>query len=259
MKSEVDFDAKYYAENSKIQLSLASKLLDDYKFKKKAHVLDIGCGDGRITADISKKTSEGNVIGIDASFNMIEYARAHFPKSKFPNLEFLYDRAENLSFSKQFDLIVSFNCFQWVRCWRETLNLLCSFLNPKGELLFLTYPRENIYYQPFAKASENYPNYVDKAAHKSMFSATELREAILENGLYLKKYESFKSTISYQDANEMKEFVRAWLTSFIPLPSILHEEYLDQLIIESKHYQIQKEDGGIHLPYTALFINACKD
>lgn len=258
MKNDSDFDAKYYTENSAIQLSLASRVLEDFRFKKDANVLDIGCGDGRITADISQEAPGGCVIGIDASANMITYARTHFPRSKFPNLEFVHESAENLSFTKQFDVIVSFNCFQWIRNWRKTLDLLCSFLNPHGEILFLTYPRENIYYQPFAKASEKFPDYLDLAAHKTMFSSDELKQALLLNGLQLKKFESFNSTISYKNAAELKDFVRAWLTSFIPLPHLLHEEYLDQLIIECNQYQIQREESGIHLPYTALLVNACK-
>lgn len=257
-KNDSDFDAQYYTDNSKIQHTLADKLLNGHKFRENATILDIGCGDGSITANLSKYLPKGNVVGIDASPNMIDFAKAHFPQSKFPNLEFILKRAENLSFTEKFDAILSFNCFQWIRTWKETLKLLSNFLKVDGEMLLLTYSKENIYYLPFQKASEHFPEYVDKAAHKTLFSEKELQQGFIEAGFKLTSFESYNDTVFYENAKALKDFVRAWLKSFIPLPENLHENFLDLLIQECVPYQINKEEPGIRLPYTALLIKASK-
>lgn len=175
MKNQPGFEinADEYSKNSEIQLTLADKLLENYSFKETGKVLDIGCGDGRITSDIAKKVPHGTVTGIDMSKNMIDYAKEHYPKNAFPNLDFILEKAENLSFSKKFDHIISFNCFHWVRPWGKTLKLFHNALNPKGELLMLTYPKESPYYQPFKAASQHFPEYLTRAACNTMFTALE--------------------------------------------------------------------------------------
>lgn len=254
----LDFDPEYYADNSEIQNNLANKLLENYKFHPSASVLDIGCGDGKITAEIAKKIPQGKVIGIDASHNMIVFATNHFPNSEIPNLQFILKRAENLDFIEKFDLIVSFNCFHWIRAWKKTLKLLCSFLKSGGEILMLTYPKENPYYKPFEYAAKYFPQYMDKAACKTLFSTNELKQAFLENGMTFQLFETYKDTVSYQNPTEMKDFVRAWLTSYIPLPGCLHEKFLNLLIKNCASYQEEESTNIIEIPYAALFIHATK-
>ncbi len=257
-QSSFDINADEYSKNSEIQLTLADKLLENYSFRETGKVLDIGCGDGRITSDIAKKLPRGTVTGVDASKNMIDYAKKHYPKNFFPNLDFVLGKAENLSFSKKYDHIISFNCFHWVRPWKKTLKLFHDTLNPKGEILILTYPKESPYYQPFKAASQYFPEYLDRAACATMFKALELENALRELWMTIETFESYNSTISYEDSTAMKDFTRIWLTSYIPLPEDQQEEFLDILVEKTIPYRIDKGDGKIHLPYTALFVKAIK-
>jgi len=254
----LDINANEYSKNSEIQLTLSDKLLKNYYFREAGKVLDIGCGDGRITSDIAKKVPHGTVTGIDASKNMIDYAKEHYPKKTFPNLDFVLGEAENLSFSKRFDHIVSFNCFHWVRPWEKTLKLFHNALNPKGEILILTYPKESPYYQPFKAASQHFPEYLNRAACTTMFTALELENALESLGMTIDIFDSYNSTISYEDSAAMKDFTRIWLTSYIPLPEDQQEEFLDILVEKTIPYRIDKGDSKIHLPYTALFVKAIK-
>jgi trans-aconitate 2-methyltransferase len=60
-----------YRDNSDSQERFALAGLDRLTLKGNEHVLDIGCGDGRITAEIARRVPAGRVLGIDASPNMI--------------------------------------------------------------------------------------------------------------------------------------------------------------------------------------------
>jgi trans-aconitate 2-methyltransferase len=48
--------------------------------------LDIGCGDGEITAELAKCIPNGLVVGIDSSAQMIKLSQNTFPNRDYPNL-----------------------------------------------------------------------------------------------------------------------------------------------------------------------------
>lgn len=61
---------------------------------KTAHILDVGCGPGIITADFAKVASEGHTIGVDNSEGIIKQASTSF--SDVPSLDFQVADATNL-------------------------------------------------------------------------------------------------------------------------------------------------------------------
>ena len=96
--NDTDLNATHYRKNSKLQMGLAQELLSDLKFDPAAKVLDVGCGDGRITAEIAQQVLKGKVIGIDASSSMIDLGKATYPASDYKNLQFHLAKAEEFSY-----------------------------------------------------------------------------------------------------------------------------------------------------------------
>ena len=76
------WNAKDYANNSSAQESWANELLEKLSLAGNEHLLDIGCGDGKITNSIANKLSNGHVVGIDRSKDMIELARSQFGRER---------------------------------------------------------------------------------------------------------------------------------------------------------------------------------
>jgi len=72
-----------------------------------ANILDVGCGPGRITADLAKLASQGQTIGVDASVAVIAEASASFPSSEIPNLKFVVGDATKLAeyMDNSFDIV----------------------------------------------------------------------------------------------------------------------------------------------------------
>jgi ubiquinone/menaquinone biosynthesis C-methylase UbiE len=255
---DVDLNAVHYKKNSKLQQGLAQQLLDGYHFDEDAQVLDVGCGDGRLTAEIACEIPRGKIIGIDASPNMIALGKASFPKSEFPNLDFKHANAEKLSFSTSFDNIVSFSCFHWVRKPKKALQDLIKMLKPGGELLMLTYPKESMYYEFLQEALEKHPKYSDLAAYHTMLSIEEYKKILKENGVELIEFYSKEMIASYKNKKAIKDYIKGWLTSFVPLPEPYHDEYLDLAIEKSLGYHVDMKNDMINLPYTALILIAKK-
>jgi ubiquinone/menaquinone biosynthesis C-methylase UbiE len=71
---------KTYIHNSEMQRRWAMAFIAPHlkKLNGNEHILDIRCGDGKITADISKFVPEGKVHGIDISGDMILWAQKQY-------------------------------------------------------------------------------------------------------------------------------------------------------------------------------------
>jgi ubiquinone/menaquinone biosynthesis C-methylase UbiE len=78
-----------------------------------ASVLDVGCGPGTITADVARRVAPGSVIGIDASADVLEQARANAQGSS--NIEFRIGDVDALEFGDDsFDVVHAHQVLQHV-------------------------------------------------------------------------------------------------------------------------------------------------
>lgn len=91
-------------------------------------VLDIGCGDGKISSLIAEKA--GSVVGIDISPSMIEFAKKQYGSE---NLFFEVQDATNLPFKESFDSVVSFTTLQWIPNQEAVLQGIYQSLKKRGE------------------------------------------------------------------------------------------------------------------------------
>ncbi len=93
-----------YAQNSDAQLKWARELRANLDLQGTEAVLDVGCGDGKITADFAKVLPQGRILGTDRSVEMVEYAARHYRAN---NLAFAPIDARALTFDQEFDLVFS--------------------------------------------------------------------------------------------------------------------------------------------------------
>jgi trans-aconitate 2-methyltransferase len=129
------WDPADYEKSSSSQFLWAMQLISGLDLRGDESVLDIGCGDGRVTAEIAKRVPKGRVLGIDLSRDMIEYSMKKYPIISHPNLKFLQKDASELDFHEEFDLVVSFACLHWVRDQIPVLIGIRRSLRPAGRLL----------------------------------------------------------------------------------------------------------------------------
>jgi len=71
-----EFDGKKYKAASAHQKEWGAKLIGELNISGKERILDLGCGDGALTAQLAALTPQGSVVGIDASHGMIEAAKS---------------------------------------------------------------------------------------------------------------------------------------------------------------------------------------
>lgn len=130
-----NWDPKLYSSNSSAQKDWGLALLAKINLKGNEKVLDVGCGDGKLSAEIAKNLPEGSVLGIDLSGPMITFARNHYPPKRFQNLTFMQTGAIDLTFDSEFDIVFSNAAFHWMKDLEHVLKNLRKSLKPGGILL----------------------------------------------------------------------------------------------------------------------------
>ncbi len=128
------WNAEDYKQHSKNQQKWARELIARLKLKGAEHILDIGCGDGKVTAEIASYVPSGSVVGIDNSASMIGLAKKNFPTGQHPNLSFILMDAASLTFHEQFDIVFSNASLHWVKNQKVTLEGMYRSLKPKGRV-----------------------------------------------------------------------------------------------------------------------------
>ena len=103
-------------------------------------ILDVGCGDGKITAEIAARVPRGTVVGVDSSRDMIDFALSHFGPGVRPNLRFEVADARRLPFTNEFNLVVSFNALHWVPEQDAALRSIRSAMKSDGRALLRLVP-----------------------------------------------------------------------------------------------------------------------
>ena len=132
---EMNWNPEDYARNSSAQLAWAKELIAKLRLEGHEALLDVGCGDGKITAEFAKAAPDGFVLGVDSSAAFVGYARAHYPPSSYPNLRFEQMDARRLAYPRQFDIIFSNATLHWVDDHRAFLFGCARHLKPQGRLI----------------------------------------------------------------------------------------------------------------------------
>jgi trans-aconitate methyltransferase len=101
-------------------------------------IVDLGCGDGRLTKELSEMFTGKQVVGIDYSAKAINLAKALNPNVKYENKNIMDDDLEKcdaITLIEVFEHIPIELCDDFVRATSELLN--------EGGVVYLTVPHEN--------------------------------------------------------------------------------------------------------------------
>ncbi len=123
-----EFDGEKYREASSHQKEWGKSLISKLSLQGNECVLDLGCGDGNVTKQLSLLVPNGTVLGIDASLGMIRTAK----KIRRANLTFLQMDINNLHYSNAFDLIFSNAALHWVKDHNRLLHNSLAALKTGG-------------------------------------------------------------------------------------------------------------------------------
>ena len=122
------WDTCLYDDKHSFVTEYGKELLDFVPCNKAQRILDIGCGTGSLTVNLSKQC--GYVLGIDCSSEMIEKAR-----KQYPDIDFEVMDALELPFSRKWDIVFSNAVFHWIPNHGLLLSKIHHALKPTGKLI----------------------------------------------------------------------------------------------------------------------------
>lgn len=128
------WDPKDYAQNSGAQQGWAEDLMERLRLSGDERILDLGCGDGKVSAALADRVPDGAVLGVDSSADMIRFARENLA-SRAPRLNFEECDAAALHFENEFDVVFSNAALHWVQDHPAVVRGIARALRPGGRIL----------------------------------------------------------------------------------------------------------------------------
>jgi len=115
-------------------VSWGKKVLARVHLHGHEHILDAGCGTGRLTRDLLEALPDGQVTALDVSTNMLLVAEKHLAPEFGSRVRFVHANLQHLTFDREFDGIFSTASFHWVKDHDQLFAGLFRALRPGGWL-----------------------------------------------------------------------------------------------------------------------------
>jgi trans-aconitate methyltransferase len=260
--SSPEWDPAEYARHSAVQYQAAQLVRKSLVLHGDEVVLDVGSGDGRITAEMSKDLPKGRIVGVDSSPAMVANASTTYPMSQYPNLEFQLQNAESLPFNEQFDLVVSFSTLHWVGNLETALTGIRRALKPGGKLAvtvvrgiyapmedvtdqLIRSPRWGKYLSPFA-ADYNFvqrDRYL-KLLRQTGFTPVDVHDVSLH--------------VLFASRNTFLPWVKQWYVYVDAIPADLRDQFLNEVVDLYLVKQPVDSQGQIYFVSSRLQIMAVR-
>jgi len=247
-----------------VQQSWARELIAKLHLRGDEHVLDVGCGDGKVTAEIARAVPHGSVVGVDASAEMIGFARQTFPAAEISNLKFQITDARNISFKYQFDLVFSNAALHWVDDHEAILRGASAGLKPGGRLMISCGGKGNAHDVFLALRPEmrlkRWRDFFRKMPMPYFFYAPGDYERWLPKfGFKIHALKLAPKDATYAGADGLATWLRAtWLPFVQRVPENLREEFIAAVTRRYLAKHPADANGQVHVRMVRLEIDAVK-
>lgn len=242
---------KSYFYHSELQRQWAFELLGKQRLNGSESVLDFGCGDGKITAEMALLLPQGTVTGTDVSPAMIRFARSRFPPSAYANLQFTVNLE---SASECYDLITSFCVFHLLQSPSSVLRELHTRLKASGKLLLVIPAGRN---PEFFQAAQAAFDQFQLPAPWDTYSPESVNMRSLEGcgsvleaaGYLLDRLEMVDTPHTFIDREEFLQWLIGTMTANWSIPVEKAAEFFDYMVDRMQAL----DDGFLHADGTVRF------
>lgn len=251
-----------YFKNSSSQKDAATDLMKYVSINGNENILDVGCGDGKITAEIASKYPKCSIIGLDISESMIDFAQKTFSQKQYPNLHFALKDAQDLDYNAEFDIIFSFTALQWLKNHDEFLKAANASLKPSG-ILAITMPLGPP--QALEQAVNEVISLPEWSSYFQQFSTgwnfvkeTEYAQLLLAHQFTIIRFE----VVPQKDIFPSRESFEIFLGQIFPylraLPQNLKKTFLTQVVHRFIDLESPFSNGEVHWKFLRLEVVAKK-
>lgn len=259
------WNAEDYKNNSQVQQQWARELIDKLKLGGDEQLLDLGCGDGKVTAELGRHLPQGAVVGVDTSAQMVELATKTFPPARCANVSFKLMDAAELRFDESFDVVFSNAALHWVYDHTPVLQGIWRALRPGGRILLQQGGKGNgaVVHGVFDEwiTKEPWQNYFHDFNFRYGFHGAEQYRQWLEGaGFGVKRVELIPKVMRHDDREAFTGWLRTtWLPYIEPLPEETRATFIEQVATRYLQEVPAASDGSVQIDMVRLEVEAVKE
>ncbi len=259
------WNAADYANHSSAQVKWGQENIAKLNLRGNETVLDIGCGNGKLTFALAQKLPGGCVQGVDSSVAMIRFAKKSFPSSAMANLSFKVCDASRLTFSNKFDIVVSFSCLHWIKDQLPVLKGIQRSLKTNGRVLLQFGGKGNaadilaVSHEVIAGAQwEKYFRGFIFPWH--FYTPVEYSVWVKKSGLTAQRIELMARDMVQNSKDDLIGWIRAtWVPYVCRVPAGLQNKFLAEIAQRYIERYPLDERGYAHVKMQRLEVEAYKE
>jgi trans-aconitate 2-methyltransferase len=262
--TKTKWNAADYAANSAVQQSWARELIARLGLRGDEHILDVGCGDGKVTAEIARAVPRGLVMGMDASAEMIAFARQTFSPAKHAHLQFKVCDARHIALRQPFDVVFSNAALHWVDDHEAILDGVAGVLKPGGRLVVSCGGKGNAHavflaLRPEMRLKRWREFFRQMPMPYFFYSPGDYERWLPQAGFKIQRLELAPKDATYAGAAGFATWLRTtWLPFVQRVPENLREEFIAAVTQRYVAKHPPDADGQIHVRMVRLEIAAAK-
>lgn len=248
------WNPELYTQKHSFVYQYGEGLVDLLNAQPNERILDLGCGTGELTDQISKTGAD--VIGIDSSADLLVAARREFPK-----LTFRHQNATELADTYQYDAVFSNATLHWILDQQEVTQRMFRSLKSGGRLVVELGGQGNVQCirQALTETLRQY-GYVQQAQINLWYfpSVGQYTTLLEQHGFYVQTAHHYARPTPLADAdNGVKDWLKMFANHY--LKTILSEE--QAALLEDTQSRLRPNlyyDGQWHADYQRLRVTAMK-
>jgi trans-aconitate 2-methyltransferase len=262
--SAATWNAADYAANSVVQQTWARELIAKLGLRGDEHILDVGCGDGKVTAEIARAVPRGSVTGADASPQMIGFAKDKFPTDKFPNLRFRVMDARKIKFERRFDLVFSNAALHWVDDHEKFLRGAAAVLKSEGRLIVSCGGKGNaqdvfVALRPEMRLKRWREFFRKMPTPYFFYAPSDYEKWLPKFGFKIVSLKLVPKDATYDGANGFAAWLRTtWIPYVQRVPENMREEFIAAITQRYVAKHPPDADRKVHVKMVRLEIDAIK-
>jgi trans-aconitate 2-methyltransferase len=204
------------------------------------------------------------VIGVDASTDMIEFARHTFPENQFANLQFRPMDARRLRFNQAFHVVFSSSVLHWVDDHPAFLRGASESLQPGGRLVVSCGGKGNAHDVFLALRPEmrlkQWSGFFRKLKPPYFFHSPEdYRKWLPRFQFKPQRIRLAPKDAVYRNPDAFAAWFRTtWLPYTQRVPEDLRKEFIAGVVDRYLHRHPLRSDGSVHVRMVRLEIDAVK-
>ena len=264
MMQQYKWNAADYAKSSSCQQQWARELIGKLELKGDETLLDIGCGDGKVTEEIAACLPMGSVLGVDSSAEMIALAQSQYPTDALPNLHFQREDARSLPFRDEFTVVFSNATLHWVLGHAPVLRGISASLKRDGKALLQMGGRGNaagvVAVAECVIASQEWRGYFQGFGFPyGFYGPDEYREWLREARLQARRVELIPKDAAHKGREGFEGWFRTtWLPYTQRVPEERQEAFIAEVVDEYLENHPPDKQGMVHVKMVRLEVEALK-